>query len=706
MLLPSITHRDDIPKADMSLWKRARFTTPTSRFEVGESSVAAATRQAGHTLAHRVYYGFVNTLDASIRASESRAMTAVGEVNDRVTYLATTQRQDAYELQDTRGSVVDTYRRSKTGDRVVEYSATRSKGCMHAEQCKKKAVEMVRHHDSGSVGRRQKAKKNTKEDNDHKYCPSSEIKKLEILNLVNLEGLRSVLCLTIKPKNKESLSARRQGNESDSTTTLQKGKISNSQHSRPATTARKFGPSEPVPVEVSAAANVLQPRALERGDSEAEMRKPRTRAYAWEMQGQTQSLIRLGEELHDSLLGVRSSGVRSKDSEALSVRNKLLSDYDCEIRYQLGKIKARKPKNFKAEDVGGMIRKEKLEPHADGTLCLKNKSWLPCFGYLRTLIMHESHKSKYFVHPGSDKMYQDMKKLYWWPNMKAEIATYKWDNITMDFITKLPKTPSGYDTIWVIVDHLTKSAHFLPMRENDPMGKLTILYMKEVVTRHGILVLIICDRDGRFTSNFWWSFQKALGTSFDMSTAYHPQTDGQSKRTIQTLEDMLRTCVIVFGNGSDRHLPLILIQAARDRQKSYTDVRHKPLEFQVGDNVMLKVSPWKGVIHFGKRGKLNPRYIRPFKVLAKVVTIAYRLKLPQKLSRVHNTFHVSNLKKCLSDESLEISLDKIHIDGKLHFIEEPMKIMDREVKQLKQSRIPIIKVWWNSRRGPEFTWER
>ncbi|GJZ07666.1 hypothetical protein Tco_0541459, partial [Tanacetum coccineum] len=148
------------------------------------------------------------------------------------------------------------------------------------------------------------------------------------------------------------------------------------------------------------------------------------------------------------------------------------------------------------------------------------------------------------------------------------------------------------------------------------------------------------------------------------------------------------------------------IQAARDRQKSYADVRRKPLEFQVGDRVMLKVSPWKGVVHFGKRGKLNPRYIRPFKVLAKVGTVAYRLKLPQQLSRVHITFHVSNLKKCLSDEPLAVLLDEIHIDDKLCFVEEPVEIMDREVKRLKQSRIPIIKVQWNSRRGPEFTWER
>ncbi|GJV23964.1 putative reverse transcriptase domain-containing protein [Tanacetum coccineum] len=347
--------------------------------------------------------------------------------------------------------------------------------------------------------------------------------------------------------------------------------------------------------------------------------------------------------------------------------------------------------------------------------------------------------------------------------VQPAIPQWKWENITMDFDTKLPRMQSGNDTIWVIVDRLTKSAHFLPMRETDHMDKLARLYLKEVVTRHGMLVLIICDLDPRFTSNFWRSFQKAMGTRLDMSTAYHPETDGQSERTIQTLEDMLRACVIDFGNGWEGHLPLIefsynnsyhasikaapfealygrkcrspvcwaevgdarltgpelvhettekivqikqRMQAARDRQKSYADVRRKPLEFQVGDRVMLKVSPWKGVVRFGKRGKLNPRYIGPFKVLAKVGTVAYRLELPQQLSRVHSTFHVSNLKKCLSDEPLAVPLDEIHIDDKLHFVEEPVEILEREIKKLRRSRIPIIKVRWNSKRGPEFTWER
>ncbi|GKD12683.1 putative reverse transcriptase domain-containing protein [Tanacetum coccineum] len=257
----------------------------------------------------------------------------------------------------------------------------------------------------------------------------------------------------------------------------------------------------------------------------------------------------------------------------------------------------------------------------------------------------------------------------------------------MDFITKLPKLLQSYDTIWVIVDRLTKSVIFIPMREIDRMEKLARMYMKEVVTRHGIPVSIICDRDLRFASNFWRSLQKALGMNLDMNTVYHPQTDGQSERTIQTLEDMLRACVIDFGKAEVGEVQLTgpeiehettkkiiqikkRIQAACDRQKSYADLKHKPMEFQVGYRVMLKVSPWNGVVHFGKQGKLNPRYVGPFKVLEKVGAVAYKLELPQELSRVHNMFHVSNLKKCYFKEPLAVPLDGLHIDDKLHFVKK------------------------------------
>ncbi|GJT61917.1 putative reverse transcriptase domain-containing protein [Tanacetum coccineum] len=208
-----------------------------------------------------------------------------------------------------------------------------------------------------------------------------------------------------------------------------------------------------------------------------------------------------------------------------------------------------------------------------------------------------------------------------------------------------------------------QSAIFLPMRETDPIEKLARMYQKEAVTRNGILVSIIYDRNGRFASNLWRSLQKGLGTNLDMSTAYHPKTDGQSGRTIQTLKDVLRACI------KQR------IQAARDRQKSYADLKRKPMEFQVRDRVMLKVSPWKGVVHFWAT-EVIPRYVGPFQVLAKFGAIAYKLELPEELSRLYSMFHVSNLKKCYSDEPLAASLDGLHIDDKLCFVEELVEIMD------------------------------
>ncbi|GKB73001.1 reverse transcriptase domain-containing protein [Tanacetum coccineum] len=212
--------------------------------------------------------------------------------------------------------------------------------------------------------------------------------------------------------------------------------------------------------------------------------------------------------------------------------------------------------------------------------------------------------------------------------VQPEVPIWKWERITMDFITKLPRTSNGHDTIWVIVDRLTKSVHFIPIRETNSMETLTRLYIKEIVTRHGVSISIISDRDSHFTSRFWQSLQSAL------------------------------------------------------------------------------VSPRKGDIRFGKLGKLNPRYIRPFKILEWIGPLAYKLEFPEELSNIHSTFHVSNLKKCLSDESLVIPMKELRLDDKLNFVEEPVEIMDREVKQLKQSRIPIVKVRWNSKRGPEFMWER
>nr|GEV05653.1 retrotransposon protein, putative, Ty3-gypsy subclass [Tanacetum cinerariifolium] len=301
--------------------------------------------------------------------------------------------------------------------------------------------------------------------------------------------------------------------------------------------------------------------------------------------------------------------------------------------------------------------------------------------------MDESHKSKYYVHPGADKMYYDLRDRYWWPGKKKDIAEYV--RIAMDFVTKLPRTSSGHDTIWVIVDRLTKSAHFLPMREDYKMDRLARLYLNEIVARYGVSISIILDRDSRFTLRFWQSMQEALGTRLDMSTAYHPQTDGQMQETTEKISKI-----------KDR------LKAARDRQKSYADKRRKPLDFSVGDYVLLKVSPWKGVVRFGKKGKLAPRFVGPFEIIEKVGPVAYRLDFPEELNGVHHTFHVSNLKKCLADPTLQVSLDEIRVDAKLNFMEGPVEILEKEFKKLKRSRIAIVKVRWNSKRGPEFTRER
>ncbi|GJU98821.1 putative reverse transcriptase domain-containing protein [Tanacetum coccineum] len=467
------------------------------------------------------------------------------------------------------------------------------------------------------------------------------------------------------------------------------------------------------------------------------------------------------------------------DQKELNMRQRrwieLFSDYKCEIRYHPGKAnivadalsrkerlkprcvramamtiqtrmrekiqaaqsEALKQENILAESLHGLD--QQMEKKEGESLYFMDRIWVPLVGGVRTVIMDEAHKSKYSVHPGADKMYHDLRDMYWWPGMKRDIATYvskcltcskvkaehqrpsgllqqpeipewKWDKITMDFITKLPRSKNGHDTIWVIVDRLTKSAHFLAIREDYSTERLARIYIDEIVARHGVPVSIISDRDGRFTSRCWQTVQKALGTRLDMSTAYHPQTDGQSERTIQTLEDMLRACVIdfvIFGVRIDVHLPWANFpynNSYHSSIKIYSvmkQFRRKCRRSGYAKSVALE----RRDSAFGKKIRIAPRY-EPFEILERIGHVAYRLRLPEELSEVHDTFHVSNLKKCLADASLHVPLDEIKVDKTLRFVEEPVEIMDREVKSLKRSRISLVKVRWNSKRGPEFTWER
>ncbi|GJX64239.1 putative reverse transcriptase domain-containing protein [Tanacetum coccineum] len=330
----------------------------------------------------------------------------------------------------------------------------------------------------------------------------------------------------------------------------------------------------------------------------------------------------------------------------------LFSYYECEIRYHPGKAnvvadaltqsEAFKQENILAERLHGLD--QQIERKEDGSLYFMDRIWVPFVGDVR---MAEHQRPSSLL-------------------QQPEIPEWKWDKITMDLITKLPRSRSGHDAIRVIVDRLTKSAHFLAIREDFSTEKLARLYI-----------------------------DRALGTRLDLSTAYHPQTDGQSERIIQTLEDMLRACVIDFGGSWDVHLPLakspvlwteigegsligpelvlemidkvVLIKeklkAVRDRQKSYADKRRKPLDFEVCDRVLLRVSPWKGVMRFRKKGNLAPSYVGPFKIFDRIGLVAYRLRLPQELSSVHDTFHLSNLKKCLADANLLVPLEEIKVDN-------------------------------------------
>nr|GEU36588.1 retrotransposon protein, putative, Ty3-gypsy subclass [Tanacetum cinerariifolium] len=365
----------------------------------------------------------------------------------------------------------------------------------------------------------------------------------------------------------------------------------------------------------------------------------------------------------------------------------LLSDYDCKTRYHPGKgnvvadalsRKDREPLRVRSlvMTIHTNLPKKILEAR---TWAMKEEN-VKAKNLGRDMIMHESHKSKYSIHPGSDKMYPDLKKLYWWPNMKVDIATFvskcltcakvkaehqkpsgllqqpeipkwKWEEITMDFVSGLPRTPSGYDSIWVIVDRLTKSLHFLLMKKTDSIKKLAQLYRASIKAA---------------------PFEALYGKKCRSPVCWSEVGDSQL-----TGLELIRETTKKIVQIKNRFL------TAGSPQKSYANVRRKPMEFEVGDMVMLKVSPWNGVICFEKHGKLSPRYIGPFEIIERIGPVAYKLELPEKLRRIHNTFHISNLKKCLADENLVIPLKEIQLDDKLHFIKEPVEIMDREIERLQ-----------------------
>ncbi|WVZ89402.1 hypothetical protein U9M48_035815, partial [Paspalum notatum var. saurae] len=426
-----------------------------------------------------------------------------------------------------------------------------------------------------------------------------------------------------------------------------------------------------------------------------------------------------------------------------------------------------------------------------GVLWFKNRLVVPKDMELRKKILDEAHTSLFTMHPGSNKMYQDLKQKFWWTRMKREIAKYvsecdicqrvkadhlkpagmlqplavpawKWEDVHMDFIVGLPHTQKGYDSIWVIIDRFTKSAHFILVKIIYHAKTYAELYIARIVSLHGVPLTITSDRGSLFV-RFWEQLQHALGTKLIRSSAYHPQTSGQVERVNQILEDMLRACAMTYSTKWDECLPLaefaynnsyqksldmapfealygkrcrtplnwsepgervtfgpdLVTQAegqvkmihnnlkrAQSRQKSYSDKRRRPLVFEEGDHVYLRVSPMKGVHRFGVKGKLAPRYVGPFKITERCGSVAYRLELPPHLAAVHDVFHVSQLKKCLRVLEEEIDTSQIQIEPDLTYEEHPIKILDQKQRSTRRRTINFYKVQWSNHSEEEATWEQ
>src|SRR6266542_4192133 len=427
----------------------------------------------------------------------------------------------------------------------------------------------------------------------------------------------------------------------------------------------------------------------------------------------------------------------------------------------------------------------------EGVIWFKHRLVVPKDLELRRKILDEAYTSMLTMHPSSSKMYQDLRQKFWWTRMKREIAqyvaecdvcqkvkadhlkpagtlqplpvpTWKWEDIHMDFIVGLPRTLKGNDSIWVVIDRLTKTAHFLPVRTDFSARRYADLYVARIVSLHGVPRTITSDRGSTFMSYFWKHLHSALGTQLIHSSAYHPQTSGQVERVNQILEDMLRACALAYSKNWEECLPLAEfaynnsyqkslqmapfgalygrrcrsplnwskpgervtfgpdlvteakekvrviqnhLKTAQSRQKSYSDKRRRPLEFEVGSWAYLRVSPMKGVHKFGVKGNLAPRYIGPFRILQQCGPVAYQLELPPHLSSMHNVFHVSQLKKCLRVPSEAVEIEIIQLEPDLTYREHPIKILDQKEHATRRKAIKSYKVQWSNHSEEEATWE-
>jgi hypothetical protein len=427
-----------------------------------------------------------------------------------------------------------------------------------------------------------------------------------------------------------------------------------------------------------------------------------------------------------------------------------------------------------------------------GTLFFQGRLVVPNDPSLKELILKEAHETPLSIHPRSTKMYHDIKTTFWWTGMKQQIASYvsecdtccrvkavhqkpsgmlqplkvpewKWDKVEMDFITGFPKSRKGNNAIFVVIDRLSKVAHFLPVKESISASQLAELYTNRIVSLHGVPLEISSDRGSIFTSKFWESFQQAMGTKLLFSTAYHPQTSGQVERVNQILEDMLRACVISFGMKWEDCLPFAEfsynnsyqaslgmapfevqygrkcrtplnwsgpgerkffgpdivqeaekqvrviqenLKIAQSRQKSYYDSKHRDMVYKPDDLAYLRVTPMRGTHRFGIKGKLAPRYIGPFKVLGKRGQVSYQLELPPNLSLVHDVFHVSQLKKCFKDPGRAVDHETIDLREDLSYQEHPIRILDEAERKTRNKSVKFFKVQWSNHSDKEATWER